>query len=215
MSELFLILHDQVYSKVKQTINPQFNNGNIERQEGVYEYLFNTYYSRLCSYALRYVEQKDLAEDIVSDTFYKLWQKGNIKITTSIHSYLFQAVYNNCMYFLRQQSYERAKKKNIQSRFETNHSVKLLEDFTECDSLIQKEVEEALEKAVKALPAQAKKVYTLKRIKGYKNKEIAVELNISIKTVEMHMARALKFLYQELKGYCPYLLVLYLLVNQW
>lgn len=195
---------------MNQTIKPQFNNGNIERSEDVYEYLFNTYYSGLCSYALRYVEQKDLAEDIVSDTFYKLWQKGTIQISNSIQSYLFKAVYNNCMYFLRQQASERNKKYRLQSQFETNQPNKLLSDFTESDSLILKEVEEALEKAIDILPNQAKKVFTLKRFKGYKNKDIAAELNISVKTVEMHMSRALKFLHHELKDYCPLLLALYL-----
>ncbi|WP_430813110.1 RNA polymerase sigma-70 factor [Carboxylicivirga sp. RSCT41] len=199
---------------MNQTIKPQFNNGNIERHEGVYEYLFNTYYARLCSYAMRYVERKDQAEDIVSDTFYKMWQKGNIKISTSIQSYLFQAVYNNCMYFLRQQSNERTKRHHIQNQFETNHTSQLLEDFTERDSLILKEVEEAVDEAIEKLPVQAKKVFSLKRFKGYKNKEVASELNISIKTVEMHMARALKFLHSELKDFCPILLSLYLSLFQ-
>ncbi|MCG8580696.1 MAG: RNA polymerase sigma-70 factor [Bacteroidales bacterium] len=199
---------------MNQTIKPQFNNGNIERQEGVYEYLFNTYYSRLCSYALRYVEQKDLAEDIVSDTFYKMWQKGDVNISTSIQSYLFKAVYNNCMYYLRQQSSERSGKQYIQSQFETNHSGQILVNFTESDSLILQEIEDAVNSAIENLPEQAKKVFSLKRFKGYKNKEVATELNISVKTVEMHMARAIRFLHHELKDYCPALLALYLALAQ-
>jgi len=192
---------------------PRINNGNIERQEGVYKYLFDTYYSRLCSYALRYVERRDLAEDIVSDTFFKMWQKGDIQINTSVQSYLFQAVYNNCMYFLRQQANEKKKHIHIQKQFENEQSGRLIADFNERDSLIIKEVEDAVKQAIDKLPEQAKKVFHLRRYQGIKNSEVAEQLGISVKTVEMHMTRALAFLRKELQEYGP-LVLLMLSVNQ-
>ena len=193
-----------------QIRQPHINNGNIERQENVYKYLFETYYQRLCAYALRYVDSNDVAEDIVSDTFFKMWQKGDIIISTSIQSYLFQAVYNNCMYHIRQQHSERKKYKLAQKQYENETAFRLLDDFNEHDSLIIKEVEEAIEEAIKKLPEQAQKVFMLKRYKGIRNKDVAIELGISIKTVEMHMTRALSFLRNELKEYCPILLSLLL-----
>lgn len=196
---------------MNQIKQPHINSGNIERRESVYEYLFNTYYVGLCSYAIRYVERKDLAEEIVSETFFKMWQRGTIELTGSIKSYLFQAVYNNCMYFLRQQSSERKRITNIQQQFESNNTYRLLEDFTERDSLILKELEEMIHEAIKRLPEQAQKVFALKRYKGLKNKEVADQLNISVKTVEMHMTRALLFLKTELKDYIPTFLLFFLL----
>ncbi|MBR8536348.1 RNA polymerase sigma-70 factor [Carboxylicivirga sediminis] len=199
---------------MNQTIGPQINSGNIERHKDVYEYLFNTYYSCLCAYALRYVERKEYAEDVVSDTFYKMWQKGDISIKTSLQGYLFQAVYNNCMYFIRQQNSEQQKHLEIQKEFENTASGKLLGEFTDEDSLILKEIEEAIEKAINDLPQQARTVFILKRHQGLKNKEIAKQLDISVKTVEMHMTRALAFLRDELKGYCPVIVAFYLSVIQ-
>jgi len=196
---------------VNQIKQPHINNGNIERQESVYEYLFNTYYVGLCSYAIRYVERKDLAEEIVSETFFKMWQRGDIKLTGSVKSYLFQAVYNNSMYFLRQQSSEIRQNSKIQQQFEEDNSHRLLEDFTERDSLILKELEDVINQAVQHLPEQARNVFALKRYNGLKNKEVAEELNISVKTVEMHMTRALLFLKTELKDYIPGFLLFFIL----
>lgn len=198
---------------MNQIIRPQINNGNIERHKDVYEYLFNTFYARLCAYALRYVENKESAEDIVSDTFYKMWQKGTIRINTSVQGYLFQAVYNNCMYFIRQQSNDIQKHQEFQAHFEQSASIGLMDGFTEQDSLIIKEVEEAIENAISQLPPQARAVFKLKRYKGLKNKEIAEQLGISVKTVEMHMTRALTFLRTELKDYCPLIVALCLSIN--
>ncbi|TRX71473.1 RNA polymerase sigma-70 factor [Carboxylicivirga sp. M1479] len=183
----------------------QVNSGNIEKREEVYEYLFSTYYSRLCAYALRYVERKDIVEDIVSDTFYKMWQRGDIQITSSLQGYLFQAVYNNCMYFLRQQSSELKRDTIIQDQFEDENNIRILDDFYERDSLIVQELDEAIKAAVDKLPEQAKRIFTLKRYQGLKNKEVAELLDVSVKTVEMHMTRSLSFLRSELDEYCPVL----------
>ncbi|MCT4643903.1 MAG: RNA polymerase sigma-70 factor [Carboxylicivirga sp.] len=172
--------------------------------------MFEAYYSRLCVYAMRYVESKDVAEDVVSDTFYKMWQKGDVEISTSIQSYLFQAVYNNCMYYIRQEVSERKKQQQVQKKYENEVAFRLIDDFNDQDSLIIKEVEEAIDEAIKKLPEQSQKVFTLKRYKGFKNKEVALELDISVKTVEMHMTRALSFLKSELSEYCPVLLSLLL-----
>jgi RNA polymerase sigma-70 factor (ECF subfamily) len=192
---------------MNQTIGLQINNSSIEKHKDVYAYLFNTYYSRLCAYALRYVERKEYAEDVVSDTFYKMWEKDNISIKTSLQGYLFQAVYNNCMYFIRQKKHQ-----EIQKEFDNTNSGKLIGGFTEEDSLIMKEIKEAIEQAVNKLPQQARTIFILKRHEGLKNKEIAKQLDISIKTVEMHMTRSLTFLRDELKGYYPIFVILCLLL---
>ncbi|WP_439184988.1 RNA polymerase sigma-70 factor [Carboxylicivirga taeanensis] len=190
---------------------PQINNGNIERQKDVYEYLFNHYYARLCAYALRYVERKDYAEDVVSDTFFKMWQRGTIEISSTVQGYLFRAVYNNCMDFLRHRNNRLHKHQVLPVELENDASMALFKDFSEQDSLIIKEIEKAIEEAINKLPPQAKTVFVLKRHHGLKNKEIAEQLNIAVKTVEMHMSRALAFLRNELKEYCPFLLAICLL----
>ena len=70
--------------------------------EETYIFLFREYYVSLCSYSRRYVGRKDVAEEIVSDTFLKIWEtRESLQINTSVKAYLFQAVCNNSLNYLR------------------------------------------------------------------------------------------------------------------
>src|SRR5690606_22832058 len=81
----------------------ELKQGNIT----AYEYLFNTYYIPLCIYAQRYLIRKDLAEDIVSDTFFNVWKnRRKIEIRISLKAYLYQAVSKNSLNHLRKKKKE-------------------------------------------------------------------------------------------------------------
>ena len=81
---------------------PDIVSGLRNGDEKVYIFLFKEYYVPLCAYSRRYVGRKDIAEEIVSETFMKIWENRNkLKIENSVKSYLFQAVCNNSLYFLR------------------------------------------------------------------------------------------------------------------
>ncbi len=193
-------------------LDTSIKQGLRDGEEQTYEYLFRQHYSRLCTYAFRYVERKDLAEEIVSETFFKLWvRRHELDIQGDVKAYLFQAVYKNSLHHLRQQKTEKRVTDQLQQHHDQVHPIRLLEDYSERDSLILKELEGKIEQAVKNLPEQAQRVFTLKRYDGLKNKEIADQLGISVKTVEMHMTRALVFLKTELKDYLPAFLIYFIL----
>ncbi len=183
--------------------------GNSLSDIDKFEELFKLYYSDLCAYAMRYLGEHNNSEDLVSETFYVLWKsKDKLTQIENIKAYLFKSVHNNCLYYLRS-------KKNKPQIQEVDFSI--LEEpnsFVKdaMDSIIIKELLDQLEDLICDLPAQQQKVFRMKRFENKKNKEIAEDLNISVKTVEMHLSKATTFLKKELKEILPSFL-LFLLFN--
>lgn len=182
--------------------------------EATYIILFRDYYVPLCNYARRYLGRKDLAEDIVSETFFNIWNKRNtLDIRISLKSYLFQAVCKNSFYYLR-----KSKKEELLEDYMINHSPDMDRkepSFAESpsDFLIVKDLSEKIKMGVDRLPQQQQTTFKLKRYEGKKNKEIAEIMGLSVKTVEMHLAKALLSLRTYLKDYIPEFLI-FLLLNE-
>jgi len=176
--------------------------------ESVYILLFNEYYVSLCSYSRRYVGRKDIAEEIVSDTFFKIWEnRKKLNIETSVKSYLFQAVANNSLYFLRKLKREEKIEDYFSGSENENIGFKeVAENLTE-QSLIMQELTSRIEDAINQLPLQQQTVFRLKRFEGKKNKEIAEEMGLSVKTVEMHLSKAMISMRKNLKDYLPAFLI--------
>ncbi|MCK4663154.1 MAG: RNA polymerase sigma-70 factor [Bacteroidales bacterium] len=163
-----------------------------------FESLFRKYYSVLCFFAKRYVTDADIAEEIVQDMFYKLWEKRNkLKIKTSIKSYLFRAIYNNCLQYIRHKKIEDNYRKNININENINNP---------SEELKMKELYEIINKTLSALPERCSQIFKLSRFEGLKYHEIAQRLSISVKTVEANMGKALKQFRHSLKDYAVMLL---------
>lgn len=184
-----------------------------EGDTDIYIFLFRQFYVPLCAYARRYVGRKDIAEEIVSETFFNIWKnRENLHVTTSVKSYLFQAVSNNAISYLRKIKKEEGlislHENEITDRL---NLVSAAEDIPS-ESLIMKDLIKTIDMAVDSLPAQQQKVFRLKRYDGKKNREIAEIMGISVKTVEMHLSKALLSLRRSLKEYLPEFLF-FLLIN--
>nr|WP_319511162.1 RNA polymerase sigma-70 factor [uncultured Draconibacterium sp.] len=172
--------------------------------EGTYISLFEEYYVGLCAYSRRYVGRKDIAEDIVSETFFKIWEnRKKLEITGSIKSYLFQAVANNSLHHLRKLKKEEKLDDYFSGTESENIGFKeVAENITE-NSLLIKELHSRIEEAVNLLPPQQQTAFRLKRFEGKKNKEIADEMGLAVKTVEMHLSKAVISLRKNLQDYLP------------
>lgn len=194
----------------KETINliQKLKQGD----ENTYISLFKDYYSSLCAYSRRYVGRKDIAEEIVSETFFKIWEnRKKLEIHTSIKSYLFQAVANNSLHHLRKLK----KEEKIEDYFSSSENenigfTEISENMTE-QSLLMQELTARIEDAINQLPPQQQTAFRLKRYEGKKNKEIAEEMGIAVKTVEMHLSKAMVSLRNNLKDYLPAFLLFMLL----
>ena len=196
----------------KQSLPSNILRGLIIGDEETYIFLFREYYVSLCSYARRYVGRKDIAEEIVSETFMKIWEnRKTLNINSSVKAYLFQAVCNNSLNYLRK--LKNANKLETffeESTYDNIGFAETMDDIGE-QSLIMEDLTQKVEEAVNQLPKQQQKAFRLKRHEGKKIKEIAEIMGLSVKTVEMHLAKATLSLRKNLKDYLPSFLLFMLL----
>lgn len=186
--------------------------GLIIGDEETYISLFRDYYVALCSYSRRYVGRKDIAEEIVSDTFLKIWEnRTTLQINTSVKSYLFQAVCNNSLNYLRKLKKDAVLDEFFMETASENIGFSTLADEMEEQSLTMENINAKIMEAVNQLPEQQQKVFRLKRVEGRKNKEVAEIMGLSVKTVEMHLSKATLHLRNNMKDYLPSFLLFLLL----
>jgi RNA polymerase sigma-70 factor (ECF subfamily) len=153
-----------------------------------YELLFRRYYKVLCNQAVRFTYAQDVAEDIVADVFMGFWKNQvHQHITTSYRAYLYQAVRNR-VYNHLQNEFRRTSQLGKPVELDTVTQA-LSEDP---QSILQStELYQRLEAEIKRLPPQCQRVFVLSRFEGKKQREIAQEMQISLKAVEGHIQRAL------------------------
>lgn len=166
-----------------------------------FEMLFRTYYQPLCNYAYTFLQDREDAEEIVQSTFLMVWEKRDtLAIRTSVKPYLYAMVRNACLNVIK---HEKIKQKHAgeeialadRSHDSVNHTI------------ATNELEYRIKVALEELPEQCRLVFKLSRFEELKYAEIAEQLNISIKTVENHMGKALKIMREQLKDYLPLILV--------
>lgn len=167
-----------------------------------FEQVFNTHYANLCSYAQKYVIELDNAREIVQDTFVKLWEiKHSLSQDTSIKSYLYKAVQNNCLDYLKHIRISNEYKEDLLRKVMDSGFKSIASPENCLDGLIEKELEDRINDAIASLPNRCREIFELSRFKGLKYREIAEKLNISIKTVETQMSRAIQALHEKLVDY--------------
>lgn len=199
------IIVPRVINKMKEkdisSIDSLFWKIALKDDETAFRTLFFQFFSPLCVFAHRYVDNWETCEDVVQETFLKIWKnRKSIEINTSSRNFLITSVKNSCIDFLRKQETEQ----NWQQRvIENNPSWYISGDIY---STI--ELEQMLSAALAKLPENIRTVFEKNRFDGMTYAEIATEHNISVKTVEAYMTKALKHLRVELKDYLPLVLLL-------
>jgi RNA polymerase sigma-70 factor (ECF subfamily) len=190
----------------------EIRKGLKRGDEKIYEMLFRELYVSLCSCARRYVYRKDIAEEIVSEVFYNIWLKReSINIKNSVRSYFYQSVCNSSLNYQRKQKAEQKLTLRLTDENEENYSIinSIYDDENYAETIQKLEIK--VRNAVELLPDQQRKIFKMKRISKMKNKEIAEELKLSVKTVEKHTTNALKFLRGEMKDYLLAILISFLI----
>ena len=164
-------------------------------QEGdyiAYRELFTRYYRSLCTYSMRVVVAREVAEEVVADVFVKLWKnREQIEVHTSFEAYIFRAVRNQSLDYLKlklHRVYERESLESIQ------WNLTYADHHTPVEEVVFNEFYERVEGHINDLPRQCQLIFRMSREEGLRYREIADTLKISIKTVETQMGRALKVL---------------------
>lgn len=176
--------------------------GNVKSME----LLFNQYYTPLTRYAQTLVCDIHEAEDIVQQLFVSVWEKRQQQeINTSVRAFLYKSVYHASLNVLKHQK--------VKTKFQLFGSED--QDLTqnEASELIEtNELEQQIKEALKKLPPACATVFKLSREENLKYKEIAQHLEISIKTVENQMGKALSILRTELSSYLSLFFLVFLRV---
>ncbi len=185
-------------SSIKSHIGYRLKAGDIK----ALEMLYNEHYKPLCHFAQRFVFNLDTSREIVQDVFVCIWEKrASLPSEVSLKNYLYTSVRNKSIDYLKHLKVENEyKKKRIKEvLLYENNSVNTFDH--PLDGLITKELEVAIKDAIESLPDKCREIFELSRFKGFKYREIAKELNISIKTVETQMSRAIESLRKKLSNY--------------
>lgn len=168
-----------------------------------FEDMFKAHYKALHAYASTILNDESAAEEIVQDRFLKLWEKREeLTIHTSVKAFLYRSIYHDSLNYLKHQ---KVKLKYQQHR---TYSMKNETAHSPSNKMQAKELEERLHAALNRLPEGCRTVFQLSRFEDLKYREIADQLNISIKTVENQMGKALKNLRLELMDFLPILVLL-------
>ena len=152
-----------------------------------FESLFKKMYNPLCQFCIKFVKSPEVAEELVSDVFFSIWKNRNRLIISSPKAYLFTSV--------RNKAFDHLRKVKKQVHCDIENATNLPADTANSqDILVLHELTASMEQSIARLPKQCRLIYELSRDQGLKYKEIATILQVSVKTVETQMGRALKHL---------------------
>lgn len=173
---------------------------SVNDDEAAYRSLFEHYYAALCLFAKRYIEDKNVREDIVQDVFFNIWEKRkSITANISAQNYLITCVKNLSLNYLRKQGYIQ----DYQKKIIDNPPIY---SNREEDLYMLNELETLLEQTLAKLPPEYRMAFEMSRMEQKSMDEIAEIMGVSIRTVERYRNKALDILKKELKDYLPLLL---------
>lgn len=161
----------------------------LEEELILFKDLFHDFYPQLLSFAFKYVHNKYASEDIVQDVFLSIWnRKEFINFDEPMKPLLYKVTYNKTINYLNSNE--------VKCRIDNNESIdeqlnREITNYNQHDMLMLKETTHEINRIIEMLSPQCKKVFLLSRKNNLKNKEIAELLNISEKTVEKHITKAL------------------------
>lgn len=165
-----------------------------------FEVVFREYYASLCRYASMWMRDADEAEEIVQAVFVRLWEKQQqISIDTSLKSYLYRSVYHESLNTIRKTKVREQYLHMNKQEEEVSHPE---------DRASVKDLQGRIEEALGQLPEQCGLIFRMSRFQDLKYREIADILNISVKTVENQMGKALKLMRHNLADFLTVLLII-------
>ena len=184
----------------------QLKTGN----EDAYQYIHDRHYALLCHVASGYVRDQFLAETIVGDTIFHLWEiRETLEISVSIRSYLLRAVRNRCINYLNSEWEKREIAFSSLMPDEITDDKMTISDSHPLGTLLERELEEEIYKAIDKLPNECRRVFDKSRFEGKSYEEISQELGISVNTVKYHIKNALASLQTNLSKYLITLLLFF------
>jgi RNA polymerase sigma-70 factor, ECF subfamily len=179
--------------------------GILQGNKNVFSFIFTHYYTDLVIFANTFLKNRETSEELVQDVFLKLWEnRDEIMICSSLKSYLIKSVQNRCIDTIRHDKI----KHNYHSVI-LKHPV-LFENDTE-DYIFHSDLKKNLAIALNKLPEEVSRAYYMNRFEDHTYDEIAEKLQVSVRTVEVRISKALALLREELKDFLMIVLILFLM----
>ena len=193
---------DGSYSSVSMLLDDNEIGARLARKdESTFEQVFKSYYKNLHGYAFAIIKDEMEAEEVVQQVFYKLWERAEkFSFQGPLGAYLYRAVHNESLNYLKHQK--------VKAGYRM-HVVRTAKDQSDdMPDTRNKELEHKLAMALNELPEQCRTIFQLSRFEELKYREIAEKLDISVKTVENQMCKALKILRAKLAEFLTLLIIL-------
>ncbi|MCK9411830.1 MAG: RNA polymerase sigma-70 factor [Prolixibacteraceae bacterium] len=180
----------------------------ISGDEPSFESVYRYFYPRLNYFAKQYLLDAEASRSIVQDVFTELWDKRiTLHKDTNLSAWLFTVTKNKSLKAISQLKSRQKYDNYIKSRqLEINY--KSLSDF-DTSNLMFDELQTVIESALEKLSPACRKIFEMSRFEEKKNREIAEKLNLSIKTVEAQITKALRSLKTDLKDFLPLFYILF------
>lgn len=185
----------------------------IDKSEALASFseVYQKYRGPFTRMAISYVGDKSIAEDFVTDSFVAYWEnRSRLPQGTNIPAYILVSLKNKCLTYLTHLRKEQEIIDSMKSQYqwELDFQIASLEACNP-QEIFSEEVWRLVNEAIRSLPDKTKEIFLLSRMENLTNREIAEQLDISIKTVEFHIGRALKAMRVALKDYLPLFFLLF------
>ncbi|GHM99206.1 DNA-directed RNA polymerase sigma-70 factor [Cytophagales bacterium WSM2-2] len=161
--------------------------------EGIFNESFNRFFESLHRYAYTFLKNTEQSSDAVQTVFIKWWEtKTSPGGIDEARKYLFTAVYRTCLNVIRN---EKVKQSHVNAYFQEQENETAFHDST-----VLEELDVKIKVAIEGLPPQCRIIFCKSRLEEKKYAEIATEMNLSVKTIEAQMGKALKILREKLNN---------------
>lgn len=187
-----IIMEARDYYKMNPSVTDTFNK------------IYQTYYRRSYLYAKSYVHDDLAAEDIASEALIKLWGKMKESSIDYVEPLLVTILKNKSLDYLRHLEVERQAFENMTDWEKKEIAIRISSlEACEPDEIFSGEIQQIVSRTLKGLSEQTHRIFILSRFENMSNKEIALQMNMSVKAVEYHISKALRALRIALKDYLP------------
>lgn len=189
-----------------------YNYGKMDSFSDIQNFnrLFNEYYERFIHFALGYVKEQQVAEDFVAEAFTCYWEKRHqLSHNSKPPAYILTIIKNKCLNYLQRQKVQLRIREELRehSEWAINTRVNTLE-ACDPDFLFSDEIEQIIKNTLNELPKKTRQIFVLNRFEELSYKEIAKKMNLSTKSIEFHISKALGQLRLSLKDFLYILLLL-------
>lgn len=163
--------------------------------------LYNLYSRRIFGFAYGFLRSKEEAEGIVQEVFVKIWEtRNNLRSDLSFSWFLFTIARNLILNKLQHHQYEMRYQKDFMA--ETSG-----DDNNTEEQVFYRDMSDHINNLIMELPPKRKEIFLLSRFEGLSYQEISEKLNISVKTVEVQISLALKYIRARIKKIIPVILL--------